>query len=203
MKSSSSKIPHMHQACGINLKACGSRKTQRRNRQCSDLQMKSSSSKNTASSLRDELPSSRFEKDAAVQQAVQHLQMKSSSSANTASSLRDELKSLRFEKDATVQQAVQRSADEILQLKKHPHQACGMSSRACGSRKTQPCNRQRQSADEILQLENTASSLRDELESLRFEFESKLQKNISEKVDEHSHLKETIAILRAQLDEGP
>ena len=67
--------------------------------------------------LRSKLENQSFEKDAAVQQAVQRsadeiLQLK-----NTASSLRDELESLRFEKDAAVQQAVQRSADEILQLK--------------------------------------------------------------------------------------
>ena len=67
--------------------------------------------------LRGKLEDQEFNRNAAVQRAVQHsadeiLQLK-----NTATSLRDELESLRFEKDAAVQQAVQRSADEILQLK--------------------------------------------------------------------------------------
>ncbi|MBO88589.1 MAG: hypothetical protein CMP14_03630, partial [Rickettsiales bacterium] len=67
--------------------------------------------------IRGQLEANRFEKDAAVQQAVQHSADEIQQLKSTATSLRDELESLRFEKDAAVQQAVQRSADEIQQLK--------------------------------------------------------------------------------------
>ena len=59
------------------------------------------------------------------------------------------------------------------------------------------------SADEIQQLKSTATSLRDELESLRFEYEARIQQTYAEKVDEHSQLIETISILRDQLEKQP
>ncbi|MBO88265.1 MAG: hypothetical protein CMP14_01985, partial [Rickettsiales bacterium] len=59
------------------------------------------------------------------------------------------------------------------------------------------------SADEIQQLKSTATSLRDELESSRFEYEEKLQRTHAEKVDEHSQLIKTISILRNQLEKHP
>ena len=59
----------------------------------------------------------RFEKDAAVQRAVQSSADEIQQLKNTTSSLRSELENLRFEKDAAVQRAVQSSADEIQQLK--------------------------------------------------------------------------------------
>ncbi|MBB55300.1 MAG: hypothetical protein CMF67_13095, partial [Magnetovibrio sp.] len=76
-----------------------------------DAQLEVRHLKDTLFVLRGKLEDQEFNRDAAVQQAVQHsadeiLQLK-----NTATSLRDELESLRFEKDAAVQQAVQRSAD--------------------------------------------------------------------------------------------
>ena len=57
--------------------------------------------------------------------------------------------------------------------------------------------RDAQTEGQLKESRESNDQLRDELESSRFEFESKLQKNISEKVDEHSHLIETITILRA------
>ena len=63
--------------------------------------------------LRQELEAQRFEKDTAVQQAVQRSADEIQQLKQTASSLRDELESLRFEKDAAVQQAVQLSLIHI------------------------------------------------------------------------------------------
>ena len=73
--------------------------------------------RNTIVVLRDELEGMGFEKDTAVQQAVQGSFDEITQLKSTATSLRDELESLRFEKDAAVQQAVQQSDDEITQLK--------------------------------------------------------------------------------------
>ncbi|MFL2542340.1 MAG: hypothetical protein ACJ0UT_10295, partial [Candidatus Latescibacterota bacterium] len=52
--------------------------------------------------IRDQLEANRFEKDAAVQQAVQRSADEIQQLKSTATSLRDELESLRFEKDAAV-----------------------------------------------------------------------------------------------------
>ena len=67
--------------------------------------------------LRSELENQSFEKDAAVQQAVQRsadeiLQLK-----NTASSLRDELESLRFEFESKLQKNISEKVDEHSHLK--------------------------------------------------------------------------------------
>ena len=57
------------------------------------------------------------------------------------------------------------------------------------------------SADEIQQLKNTASGLRDELEILRFEHGVKLKDYRAEKDKENRQLKKTILILRTKLEE--
>ena len=46
----------------------------------------------------------------------------------------------------------------------------------------------------------SSSQLREELESQKFHFETKLQEQILEKVNEHSHLQDTIMKLRKELD---
>ncbi|MBT5837800.1 MAG: hypothetical protein HOH80_02280, partial [Rhodospirillaceae bacterium] len=67
--------------------------------------------------LREELEGMRFEKDTAVQQAIQGSFDEITQLKSTATSLRDELESLGYEKDAAVQQAIQGSSDEITQIK--------------------------------------------------------------------------------------
>jgi hypothetical protein len=57
-----------------------------------------------------------------------------------------------------------------------------------------------QSTDETQQLKNTTSTLRDELENSKYEYEAKLQQQHIVKVDEHSHLQETITRLREELE---
>ena len=69
--------------------------------------------------LRKELEAQRYEKDAAVQGAVQLSSDEIIQLKSTATSLRDELENLRFGKEAAVQEAIQRSTDEIQQLKSH------------------------------------------------------------------------------------
>jgi uncharacterized protein YwqG len=57
------------------------------------------------------------------------------------------------------------------------------------------------STEEINQLMKTSSELRDAMMSQKFEFETKLQKQTLEKIDEHSHLQDTIVKLRKELDQ--
>ena len=73
--------------------------------------------RDTVQVLRSKLENQSFEKDAAVQQAVQRsadeiLQLK-----NTASSLRDELESLRFEFESKLQKNISEKVDEHSHLK--------------------------------------------------------------------------------------
>ena len=73
--------------------------------------------RDTVRILRSKLEEQSFEKDAAVQQAVQRsadeiLQLK-----NTASSLRDELESLRFEFESKLQKNISEKVDEHSHLK--------------------------------------------------------------------------------------
>ena len=56
------------------------------------------------------------------------------------------------------------------------------------------------SADEIQQLKNTASSLRGELESLRFEKDAAVQREIQKSADEIQQLKNTASSLRGELE---
>ena len=56
------------------------------------------------------------------------------------------------------------------------------------------------SADEIQQLKDTATGLRDELINAKFTFEENLQKEALIKSDEHRHLQETIAKLRVEME---
>ena len=58
----------------------------------------------------------RFEKDAAVQQAVQRSADEIQQLKSTATSLRDELESLRFEYEARIQQTYAEKVDEHSQL---------------------------------------------------------------------------------------
>ena len=67
----------------------------------------------TINVIRRKLEENSFERDAAIQKAVQQTTDEIQQLKNTASRLRDELESLHFRKDAAVQQARQRSADEI------------------------------------------------------------------------------------------
>jgi hypothetical protein len=46
----------------------------------------------------------------------------------------------------------------------------------------------------------SSTKLREELESQKFLFETKYQEQTLEKVDEHSHLQDTIMKLRKELD---
>ena len=73
--------------------------------------------RDTVQILRSKLEEQSFEKDAAVQKAVQRsadeiLQLK-----NTASSLRDELESLRFEFESKLQKNISEKVDEHSHLK--------------------------------------------------------------------------------------
>ena len=56
------------------------------------------------------------------------------------------------------------------------------------------------SADEIQQLKNTASTLRSELESLRFEKDAAVQREIQRSADEIQQLKNTASTLRNELE---
>ena len=109
MKSSSSKTPH--QACAMSLKACGSRKTQQCNRQCSDLRMKFSSSKTPHQACAMSSRACGSRKTQQCNRQCSDLQMKFSSSKTPHQACGMSSRAL-FEKDAAVQQAVQRSADD-------------------------------------------------------------------------------------------
>ena len=56
------------------------------------------------------------------------------------------------------------------------------------------------SADEIHQLKNTASSLRNELENLRFEKDADVQKAVQKSADEIKQLKKTTVKMRAEIE---
>ena len=56
------------------------------------------------------------------------------------------------------------------------------------------------SADEIQQLKNTASSLRNELENLRFEKDAAVQKAVQKSADEIKQLKKTTVKMRAKIE---
>ena len=56
------------------------------------------------------------------------------------------------------------------------------------------------SADEIQQLKNTTSSLRSELENLRFEKDAAVQRAVQSSADEIQQLKGTIASLRSEME---
>ena len=66
--------------------------------------------------IRGQLEENRFEKDAAVQQAVQRSADEIQQLKSTATSLRDELESLRFEYEARIQQTYAEKVDEHSQL---------------------------------------------------------------------------------------
>ena len=66
--------------------------------------------------MRDELESLRFEKDAAVQQAVQRSADEIQQLKSTATSLRDELESQRLDYEALLQEKEKNNVDENLQL---------------------------------------------------------------------------------------
>ena len=65
-----------------------------------------------SSSLRDELESLRFEKDAAVQQAVQRSIDEIAQLKDTAAQLRDEMESTRFEYEEKFQQQALEKVEE-------------------------------------------------------------------------------------------
>ena len=56
------------------------------------------------------------------------------------------------------------------------------------------------SVDEIQQLKNTASSLRTELENLRFEKDAAVQKTAHRSADEIQQLKNTLKTLRKRIE---
>ena len=56
------------------------------------------------------------------------------------------------------------------------------------------------SADEIQQLKNTASSLRNELENLRFEKDAAVQQTAHRSADEIQQLKNTLKTLRKRIE---
>ena len=56
------------------------------------------------------------------------------------------------------------------------------------------------SVDEIEQLKATTTSLRDELESMRLDFEAKIQEQEKDNVHDKKHLQETIEKLRSKLE---
>ena len=69
-------------------------------------------------SLRDELESLRFEKDAAVQQAIQRSTDEITQLKDTSSSLRQSLESQRFDFEALLQQQKKENVDENSHLEK-------------------------------------------------------------------------------------
>ena len=107
----------------------------------------------------------RFEKDAAVQKAIQRSADEIQQLKSTATSLRDELENLRFEKDAAVQQAIQRSTDEIAQLKNTAGNLRDELESAQYQLEEEVQKMRLQSENEIQHLKQTVKKLRDELEA--------------------------------------
>ena len=56
--------------------------------------------------------------------------------------------------------------------------------------------------DEIVQLKATAAALRDELESIKFTYEERLQESDRAARDEAGHLQQTIVSMRSELESG-
>ena len=68
-------------------------------------------------------------------------------------------------------------------------------------KKTLLCKKTVQSSsDEIRQLEQAVSKLREKLENQKFDFEAKIQKIEVEKTNEANHLRNTISDLRHKLE---
>ena len=133
--------------------------------------------KSTATSLRDELESLRFEKDAAVQQAIQQLK-------STATSLRDELESLRFEKDPT--------SNPAQPTKSNNSKASASDSKTCVLKKTSSSKARSTGSQEQGNLEL--------LESAQYQLEEEVQKTRLQNQNEIQHLKQTVEKLRDELE---